>query len=117
MTTSFDRRNFISSVGATLLGSSLPMLAQAQALKVNFADIGVGDPGDWSKFTASSGAGVNLVAIGNAPSAVVNVLLAGGGKSTYDIIDIVGGMQKPLVENKLIDPIDVSLEGTKHRVR
>jgi len=108
MTSSFDRRSFVAGTGAALLAAGLPSLVRAQALKVNFADIGVGDPGDWSKFTASSGAGVNLVAIGNAPSAVVNVLLAGGGKSTYDIINIVGGMQKPLVENNLIDPIDVS---------
>jgi putative spermidine/putrescine transport system substrate-binding protein len=108
MTSFFDRRSFVSGTGAALLAAGLPSLVRAQALKVNFADIGVGDPGDWSKFSASSGAGVNLVAIGNAPSAVVNVLLAGGGKSTYDIINIVGGMQKPLVENNLIDPIDVS---------
>ena len=108
MTISFDRRSFVSGAGAALLAGSLPQLARAQSLKVNFADIGVGDPGDWSRFTAASGAGVNLVSIGNAPSAVVNVLLAGGGKSTYDIINIVGGMQKPLVDNKLIDPIDVS---------
>lgn len=108
MTSSFDRRSFISGAGAALLTGALPSLAQAQSLKVNFADIGVGDPGNWSKFTAASGVGVNLVAIGNAPSAIVNVLLAGGGKSTYDIINIVGGMQRPLVENKLIDPIDVS---------
>ncbi len=108
MTQPFDRRTFISGAGAAMLGAGLPTLAQAQALKLNFADIGVGDPGDWSKFTAASGAGVNLVAIGNAPSAVVNVLLAGGGKSTYDIINIVGGMQKPLVDNNLIDEIDTS---------
>jgi len=108
---SFNRRSFIAAGGATgtaLLGSAWPQWARAQALKLNFADIGVGDPGDWSKFTAASGAGVNLVAIGNAPSAIVNVLLAGGGKSTYDVINIVGGMQKPLVENGLIDEIDTS---------
>lgn len=107
----FDRRSFLSgasAAGAALLTGGLPILARAQSLKVNFADIGVGDPGNWSKFTAASGAGVNLVAIGNAPSAVVNVLLAGGGKSIYDIINIVGGMQRPLVENGLIDPIDVA---------
>ncbi len=111
MINTFDRRTFMSgagAAGAALLTGGLPMLARAQSLKVNFADIGVGDPGDWSKFTAASGAGVNLVAIGNAPSAVVNVLLAGGGKSIYDIINIVGGMQRPLVENGLIDPIDVA---------
>lgn len=111
MSNSFDRRSFISSAGAAgaaLLACGLPILARAQSLNVNFADIGVGDPGDWSKFTAISGASVNLVAIGNAPSAVVNVLLAGGGRSTYDIINIVGGMQRPLVENGLIDPIDIA---------
>ena len=67
---------------------------------INFADIGVGDPGgDWSKFKAASGYDVNLVSIGNAPSAVLNVLIASGGQGTYDIINIVGGMQKPLVDN------------------
>jgi spermidine/putrescine-binding protein len=81
--------------------------AQAKTT-VNFADIGVGDPGDWSKYTAASGAAVNLVSIGNAPSAILNVLVAGGGTSTYDVINIVGGMQKPLVENDLIEPIDTS---------
>ena len=76
---------------------------------LNFADIGVGDPGgDWSKFTAATGWNVNLVSIGNAPSAVLNVLVASGGQGTYDIINIVGGMQKPLVENDLIEPIDTS---------
>lgn len=111
MHNSFDRRSFISgtgAVGAAFLTGGLPLLARAQSLKVNFADIGVGDPGDWSKYTATSGAGVNLVAIGNAPSAVVNVLLAGGGRTTYDIINIVGGMQRPLVGNGLIEPIDVA---------
>jgi len=76
---------------------------------INFADIGVGDPdGDWSKYTAATGYGVNLVSMGNAPSAVLNVLVAGGGQGTYDIINIVGGMQKPLVENNLVVPIDTS---------
>jgi spermidine/putrescine-binding protein len=76
---------------------------------LNFADIGVGDPGgDWSKFTADTGWSVNLVSIGNAPSAVLNVLVASGGQGTYDIINIVGGMQKPLVENDLIEPIDTA---------
>jgi spermidine/putrescine-binding protein len=46
--------------------------------------------------------------MGNAPSAVLNVLVAGGGQGTYDIINIVGGMQKPLVENDLVVPIDTS---------
>jgi putative spermidine/putrescine transport system substrate-binding protein len=76
---------------------------------INFADIGVGDPGgDWSKYTAASGYGVNLVSMGNAPSAVLNVLVASGGQGTYDIINIVGGMQKPLVENDLVEEIDTS---------
>ena len=46
--------------------------------------------------------------MGNAPSAVLNVLVASGGQGTYDIINIVGGMQKPLVENDLIEEIDTS---------
>ncbi len=76
---------------------------------VNFADIGVGDPGgDWSRFTKASGYGVNLVSIGNAPSAILNVLVAGGGTATYDIINIVGGMQKPLVDNSLIEELDLA---------
>lgn len=76
---------------------------------INFADIGVGDPGgDWSKYKAASGYDVNLVSIGNAPSAILNVLVASGGQGTYDIINIVGGMQKPLVENDLVEKIDTS---------
>ena len=52
--------------------------ARAAGGTVNFADIGVGDPGgDWSLFTEASGWNVNLVAIGNAPSAILNVLVAG----------------------------------------
>ena len=93
-----------------LLASGVLHVPQSRAAgTINFADIGVGDPGgDWSKFTAATGYGVNLVSMGNAPSAVLNVLLAGGGQSTYDIINIVGGMQKPLVENDLVVPIDTS---------
>ena len=71
-------------------------------------DIGVGDPGDWSRYTATSGASVNLISIGNAPSAILNVLVGGGGSTTYDVINIVGGMQKPLVENDLVLPIDAT---------
>jgi len=36
------------------------------------------------------------------------VLVAGGGTASYDIINIVGGMQKPLVDNDLIEPIDIA---------
>src|SRR5437899_10808011 len=46
--------------------------------------------------------------MGNAPSGVLNVLIAGGGTQIYDIVNIVGGMQKPLVENNLIEPIDTA---------
>ena len=84
-------------------------LASAAGRTVNLADIGVGDPdGDWSRFTNATGWSVNLVAIGNAPSAILNVLIAAGGTAGYDVINIVGGMQKPLVENNLIDPIEVA---------
>src|SRR5699024_10325973 len=51
---------------------------------------------------------VKLIAIGNAPSAVLNQLLAGGGQETYDLVNIVGGMQEALVQAELIDPIDTS---------
>lgn len=109
-----DRRRFLG--GAALLGGAATIpglsagIARAQSgLTVTLADIGVGDPGgDWSRFTAETGHDVNLVAIGNAPSAVVNQLLAGGGQSTFDIINIVGGMQRPLAEADLILELDLS---------
>jgi len=86
-----------------------PGRAAAAKGTVTFADIGVGDPGgDWSKFSGPSGWDVKLVAIGNAPSAILNVLIAGGGTQIYDIVNIVGGMQKPLVESNLIEPLDTS---------
>jgi len=65
--------------------------ARAAGATINFADIGVGDPGDWSLFTKANSWNVNLVAIGNAPSAILNVLVAGGGTASYDVINIVGG--------------------------
>lgn len=111
------RRDFLrygAYAGAGLGGllSGLAPLGRARAAgkgTVQFGDIGVGDPGgNWSKFTADSGWDVNLVAFGNAPSAVLNVLLAGGGAQTYDIMNIVGGMQKPLVENDLVEALDTS---------
>jgi len=91
-------------------GALLPWArARAAMGTVFFADIGVGDPnGDWSRFTKATGWDVNLVAFGNAPSAVLNILIAGGGTTIYDVINIVGGMQKPLVENDLIVPIDTA---------
>jgi spermidine/putrescine-binding protein len=76
----------------------------AQALTL--ADIGVGDTGDWSKFTEATGHGVDVVSIGNAPSAVVNQLLAAGGRDVFQLVNIVGGMQEPLVENGLIRPVE-----------
>ena len=95
-----------SGVSAAALGRSFPALA---AGTINFADIGVGDTnGDWSRYTKVSGYNLNLDSIGNAPSAILNVLIAGGGTGTYDVINIVGGMQKPLVDNNLIDELDLS---------
>jgi spermidine/putrescine-binding protein len=106
----FSRRDALRLGMTGLLASGLVHVPKARAAgTINFADIGVGDPGgDWSKYTAASGYTVNLVSMGNAPSAVLNVLIAGGGQGTYDIINIVGGMQKPLVENDLVVPIDTS---------
>jgi len=105
------RRDALKFALATGSAATLPPWTHAAAAAgtVNFADIGVGDPGgDWSRYTQSSGYGVNLVSIGNAPSAILNVLVAGGGTGTYDIINIVGGMQKPLVDNNLIEELDIS---------
>jgi spermidine/putrescine-binding protein len=97
------------AVSGLMATAALRVPRSLAAGTINFADIGVGDPGgDWSKFIAASGYDVNLVSMGNAPSAVLNVLVAGGGQGTYDIINIVGGMQKPLVENDLVVPIDTS---------
>ena len=109
-----ERRDFLkASVAAgtalTISGWGLDSLLAASNKTLTFADIGVGDPGgDWSKFTKQTGWGVNLVAIGNAPSTILNVLIAGGGLKTYDMMNIVGGLQKPLVENDLIAEIDTS---------
>jgi putative spermidine/putrescine transport system substrate-binding protein len=105
------RRDVLKVALATGTAATLPLWARsaAAANTINFADIGVGDPGgDWSRYTQSSNYGVNLVSIGNAPSAILNVLVAGGGTGTYDVINIVGGMQKPLVENNLIEELDTS---------
>lgn len=106
-----DRRDLLKGAcaGAALIAGGrwiAPALAQGRT--ITLADIGVGDPGDWSKFTEASGDGVSVVSMGNGPSAVVNQLLAGGGRSTFDIINIVGGMQKPLVDNGLIKELDTS---------
>lgn len=110
-----DRRRFLqvsALAGGALvlpgLGSIRPAHAASKGT-INFADVGVGDPGgDWSGYTKASGWDVNLVSIGNAPSAILNVLIAGGGTGIYDVINIVGGMQKPLVENDLIVEIDTA---------
>jgi spermidine/putrescine-binding protein len=105
-----SRRAVLSASGATLAVASARLIAPARAAggTVSMADVGVGDPGSWAPYTKDTGWGVNLVAIGNAPSAILNVMVAGGGVGSYDVINVVGGMQKPLVENKLISPIDTS---------
>ena len=70
----------VAFAGSTRLVS--PAFAAGRTLTI--ADIGVGDPGgDWSRFTKATGYNVNLVPIGNAPSAVLNALVAGGGTATY----------------------------------
>ena len=113
MKTLFDqetsRRRFLRAGTALSVSAALApwLLRQAHAadLTLTMADVGVGDPGDWSKFET---AGVNVVSIGNAPSAVLNQLIAGGGLSEFHLVNIVGGMQQPLVENDLIREIDTS---------
>lgn len=102
-------RHASAATAAAFLSSVLSRPAAAAGGTVNLADIGVGDPGgSWAPYTKASGWAVNLVAIGNAPSAILNVMVAGGGTTAYDLINIVGGMQKPLVENDLILPIDTA---------
>jgi putative spermidine/putrescine transport system substrate-binding protein len=98
------------SIGAGLSGQQwLAPRALAAGRTLTIADVGVGDPGgDWSRFEEPTGNQVNLVSIGNAPSAVINQLLAGGGQTAFDVINIVGGMQKPLVDNDLILDLDPS---------
>src|SRR2546426_4045444 len=111
-----SRREFLERMaaggaGLAVAGGLARPGAPAWAAKgsVTLADVGVGDPGgDWSKFSGPAGWAVRLVAMGNAPSGVLNVLIAGGGTQIYDIVNIVGGMQKPLVENNLIEPIDTA---------
>jgi putative spermidine/putrescine transport system substrate-binding protein len=109
-----SRRQVLRAGGALgiagLLGAQrLVAPARAAGRTLTIADVGVGDPGgDWSRFEQPTGNQVNLVSIGNAPSAVVNQLLAGGGQSTFDVINIVGGMQKPLVDNDLILELETS---------
>ena len=109
----YSRRDLMKAGLVTgLAAATMPLATRpthAAGGTINFADIGVGDPdGDWSRFTNPTGWKVNLVAIGNAPSAILNVLIAGGGTTSYDVINIVGGMQKPLVDNNLVQPIDIS---------
>jgi putative spermidine/putrescine transport system substrate-binding protein len=99
----------VALAAGTAMSSPIWTSTALAAGTVNFADIGVGDPGgDWSRYTKASGYNVNLVSIGNAPSAILNVLVAGGGTATYDVINIVGGMQKPLVDNNLIEELDIA---------
>ena len=62
--------------------------AFAAGRTLTLADIGVGDTGDWSKLEQPSGNKVNVVSMGNGPSAVVNQLVAGGGLSSFDVINI-----------------------------
>lgn len=106
------RRGLMQSMlalsGGMMLGASPWSRARADDKTLNLADIGVGDPGSWKLFTDQSGYDVNMVAIGNAPSAIINVMLGGGGVQTYDGIHIVGGMQKPLADLGLIQPVDIS---------
>ena len=96
----------MAAVGGLAIGATPWSRGQAASKTVNLADIGVGDPGSWQRFNDKTGWDVNLVAIGNAPSAIINVMLGGGGVQTYDAIHIVGGVQKPLSELGLIVPIE-----------
>jgi spermidine/putrescine-binding protein len=108
---SFGRPTRRTVLRTGLAGAALaatPLRRAAAQATITMADIGVGDPGSWDRFTGATGHAVNLVSIGNAPSAVVNQLLAAGGLQTLHLVNIVGGMQEPLVQNDLIRPIDTA---------
>ena len=111
MNGSLSRRDAMrmgAATAAALAAWSFSGGSARAASAVTLADIGVGDTGDWSKFTAATGNDVNVLSMGNAPSAVVNQLLAGGGLTNFNIVNIVGGMQEPLVQNDLIRKLDTS---------
>jgi spermidine/putrescine-binding protein len=113
------RRDFLRSTGiaAASLAAMPEFLAAcgtgstsggASKGTLNFADVGVGDPGSWKQFTSASGWGVHVITMGNDPAQVLNVLISGGGLTTYDVANTVGGYQQPLVSKNLIKPIDTS---------
>lgn len=109
-----SRRQLLAGGAALGFGTALNLQGRlispafAAGRQLTLADIGVGDTGDWSKYEQPTGNKVNVVSMGNGPSAVVNQLVAGGGRSVFDIINIVGGMQKPLVDNDLVLKLDTN---------
>lgn len=104
-----SRRNLLKMGAMGLSAAAVTPLVWTDAhaaMTLTLADIGVGDPGDWSHFKQATGDAVNVVSIGNGPSAVVSQLLTGGGRKNFDIVNVVGGMQKPLAQNDLILKLD-----------
>ena len=111
ISTYLNRREALKLAAAGSVFSTFSSLSATRAWAssaLTLADIGVGDTGNWSPFTDATGHSVNVVSMGNAPAAVVNQLLAGGGRTSFNIVNIVGGMQEPLVENALIRELDTS---------
>ena len=102
----FSRRSALQLALAGVLGRLSPAFAGGT---LNFADIGVGDPMATGHATQQRAA-ITSISCRSAMRhrRILNVLVAGGGTGTYDIINIVGGMQKPLVDNDLIDELDIS---------
>lgn len=107
---SLNRRTLLKASAAGIATAAMASLmpSSARAANLTLADIGVGDPGNWSPFTSATEHTVDVVSIGNGPSAVVNQLLAGGGRSNFNLVNIVGGMQEPLVQNDLIRGLDTN---------
>ncbi len=114
-----NRREFLRNAGLAAVGvAGLPGLIAAcgggsttggsSKGTLNFADIGVGDPGNWKPFSSTTGWGVHVISMGNSPAQVLNVLVSGGGLVSYDIANTVGGYQQPLVGKNLVKPIDPS---------
>ena len=67
----FTRRHLLAGIAGLTAGGLLPrggLIDPALAGRgLTLADIGVGDPGDWSRFEKPTGNSVNVVSMGNAP--------------------------------------------------
>lgn len=78
---------------------------QGSAGEISYGGIATVNAGDWSNFTNQSNWGVEFTSIGNSPGDLLSTLIAGGGRQLYDLIAPVGGIQSPLAQEDLIQPV------------